>query len=78
MRIISILEAVSIVKKILIHLDLWDTRNHDPPSEDDSLIPEIVNDGKASSYLTYLMSFSIAFHPLRSSARSAPLRRKAH
>ena len=30
MRIISILEAGPIVRKILEHLDLWDVRNHDP------------------------------------------------
>ena len=31
MRVISILEAGPIVRKILRHLDLWDVRNHDPP-----------------------------------------------
>lgn len=31
MRIISFIEDESVVKKILRHLDLWDTRNHDPP-----------------------------------------------
>jgi hypothetical protein len=31
MRIISIIEDLSIVKKILIHLNLWVTKNHDPP-----------------------------------------------
>ena len=36
MRIISILEAGPIVKKILEHLDLRDVRNHDPPCEEDS------------------------------------------
>ena len=34
MRIVSILEAVPPVKKILEHLDLWETRNLDPPNED--------------------------------------------
>ncbi len=38
MRIISILEAGPIVRKILEHLDLWDVRNHDPPLEEDSHI----------------------------------------
>ena len=41
MRVISILEAGPIVKKILEHLDLRDVRNHDPPSEDDSHIHEL-------------------------------------
>ena len=31
MRIISIIEDLAIVKKILIHLNLWATKNHDPP-----------------------------------------------
>jgi hypothetical protein len=31
MRIISIIGDLAIVKKILIHLDLWATKNHDPP-----------------------------------------------
>jgi hypothetical protein len=53
MRIISILEAGPIVKKILIHPDLWDTRNHDPPSEDDSHIPELVYDGSDSQIPQY-------------------------
>ena len=32
MRVISILEAGPTVKKIREHFDLWDVRNHDPPS----------------------------------------------
>ena len=31
MRIISIIEDLAIVKKILQHLNLWATKNHDPP-----------------------------------------------
>ncbi|MFZ3131700.1 MAG: hypothetical protein WA125_11510, partial [Desulfosporosinus sp.] len=31
MRIISIIEDPAIVKKILIHLNLWATKNHAPP-----------------------------------------------
>ena len=44
MRAISILEAGPPVKKLLEHLDLRDTRNHDPPYEDDSHIAELVYD----------------------------------
>ncbi len=48
MRIVSILEASPTVGKILEHLDLWDTRNHDPPAEDDPHIPELVYDDSDS------------------------------
>jgi hypothetical protein len=53
MRIISILEAGPIVKKILEHLDLWDVRNHDPPSEEDSHIHELVYDDSDSQVPRY-------------------------
>ena len=32
MHIISFIEDGEIIEKILRHLDLWDTRNHDPPA----------------------------------------------
>ncbi len=53
MRIISILEAGPPVKKILEHLDLWDTRNHDPPAEDHSHIAELVYDDSDSQVPRY-------------------------
>ncbi len=31
MRIISIIEDQAVIKKILVHLNLWVTKNHDPP-----------------------------------------------
>lgn len=31
MRIISLIEDKETIKKILVHLGLWETRNHDPP-----------------------------------------------
>jgi len=31
MRIISFIENKETIKKILVHLGLWETRNHDPP-----------------------------------------------
>ena len=31
MRIISFIEDKETIKKILVHLILWETRNHDPP-----------------------------------------------
>jgi hypothetical protein len=51
--VISILESGPIVKKILEHLDLWDTRNHDPPAEDDSNTPELVYDDSDSQIPQY-------------------------
>ena len=53
MRVISILEAGPIIKKILENLDLWDTRNHDPPPEDDSHISELVYDDSDSQIPQY-------------------------
>ena len=32
MRIISFIEEPDIIKDILLHLDLWAVRNHDPPT----------------------------------------------
>ena len=34
MRIISFIEEEEIIKKILLHLNLWMTKNHDPPPND--------------------------------------------
>jgi hypothetical protein len=31
MKVISFIEDNTLIKKILIHLGLWETRNHDPP-----------------------------------------------
>ena len=32
MRMIISIENLDIIEKILPHLDIWDTRNHDPPA----------------------------------------------
>ena len=32
MRVISVIEDQAIIKKILQHLGLWETRSHDPPA----------------------------------------------
>ena len=37
MRIISFVEEEAVIKKILIHLNLWLPGNHDPPEEDKPL-----------------------------------------
>lgn len=31
MKVIALIDDVDVIKKILEHLDLWETRNHDPP-----------------------------------------------
>lgn len=33
MRIIAFVEEATVIKKILLHLNLWDTHNHDPPPD---------------------------------------------
>ena len=46
MRIISFMEDAAVIKKILKHLNLWETRIHDPPTDmrnmrnDATMIPE--------------------------------------
>jgi hypothetical protein len=32
MRVIAFIEDDDVIRKILVHLGLWDTRNHDLPS----------------------------------------------
>ena len=44
MRVISVIEDPLIIKKILKHLGLWETRNHDPPPDNSSYIPELTYD----------------------------------
>ncbi len=48
MKIISFIEDDAIIQKILRHLGLWETRNHDPPSRKDSDIPELTYDDSNS------------------------------
>ncbi len=43
MKIISFIEDLDIIGKILQHLEFWDIRNHDPPVTD-VYIPELVYD----------------------------------
>ncbi len=44
MKIISFIEELPLIEKILRHLDLWDIRNHDPPESEPEHIPELVYD----------------------------------
>jgi hypothetical protein len=52
MKIISFIEDELLIKKILIHIGLWDTRNHDPPKSDGTHIPAIETE------LTYDYTYS--------------------
>lgn len=44
MRIIAFIEDEALIKKILKHLGLWETRNHDPPARNDTHTPELTYD----------------------------------
>jgi len=44
MRIIAFIEQPLIIKKILKHLNLWETHNHDPPKKPTGEIRQIVYD----------------------------------
>jgi hypothetical protein len=44
MRVISFIEQPEIIENILKHLDLWETRNHDPPARKAAHIPELIID----------------------------------
>ncbi len=49
MKIISFIEDLDIIEKILRHLGLWDINNHDPPQAVISApIPELVYDFSVS------------------------------
>ena len=48
MRIVSFIENDEIIEKILRHLGLWKTRNHDPPAQIVPNIPEFIYDDSGS------------------------------
>lgn len=48
MKIISFIEESDIIRKILVHLNLWDLRNHDPPVKKSEHIPELKYDDSCS------------------------------
>ena len=48
MRIISFIEDDEIIEKILRHLDLWETRCHDPPAPNAVHTPELTYDDSYS------------------------------
>lgn len=41
MKVICYIENDALIKKIWMHLGLWDTKNHDPPQSNDAHIPTI-------------------------------------
>ena len=43
-KIISFIEELPVIEKILRHLDLWDIRNHAPPQKVSDYILELVCD----------------------------------
>jgi hypothetical protein len=48
MKIIAFIEEPDIIRRILVHLDLWDIRNHDPPVKKSEHIPELTYDDSCS------------------------------
>jgi len=52
MKVIAFIEDDALIKKILVHLGLWDTRNHDPPKPSDMHMPTIETE------LTYDYTYS--------------------
>ncbi|MCP4717980.1 MAG: hypothetical protein GY860_00860 [Desulfobacteraceae bacterium] len=55
MRIISFIEELDIIEKILGHLGLWDLRNHGPPKPVISnSIPDLVYDFSDERKLHYV------------------------
>ena len=53
MRVIAFIEDPVVIKKILKHLGLWETRNHGPPLEVSSYIPELTYDDSDSQIPAY-------------------------
>jgi len=52
MKVIAFIEDKNLIKKILVHLGLWETRNHDPPQFDNLHTPTIETE------LTYDYTYS--------------------
>ena len=53
--IISIIEEPDVIRKILVHLDLWETRNHDPPTEKYIQIKELTYTERSGFHTFRLM-----------------------
>jgi hypothetical protein len=48
MKIISFIDQDELIERILRHLGLWDTRNHDPPAKNATHIPDLTFDDSYS------------------------------
>ena len=48
MKIISFIDQDELIERILRHLGLWETRNHDPPAKIAAHIPELTYDDSYS------------------------------
>ena len=48
MKIISFIDHDELIERILRHLNLWVTRNHDPPAKSATHIPELTYDDSYS------------------------------
>ncbi len=60
MRIIAFIEDEAVIKKILKHLSLCETRNHDPPARNPTHIPKLTYDDDYSQLpaVDYLLQYS--------------------
>jgi hypothetical protein len=52
MRVIAFIEDEVVIKKILEHLGLWDTRSHGPPVQNATHIPGLTYDDDYSQIPT--------------------------
>ena len=59
MRIISFIEDEGTIKKILKHLNLWETRIHDPPSDMKNMCNENIIIPKFLSFADDVFSLNI-------------------
>ncbi len=41
MKIVVFIEKPAVIRKIVVHLDLWNARNHDKPVKTHAHIPEL-------------------------------------
>ena len=61
MKVIAFIEDDALIKKILKHLGLWDTRIHDPPRLDDVHIPSVELLAKNAKITIFLPKMACLF-----------------
>ena len=60
MKIISFIEDLDIIEKILRHLELWDIRNHDPPEPElDLSLNFLIHFSQSASLLNFFSCLSL-------------------